>query len=99
MSEGLQVPLLYVNEISNFLFMRLTLFVVFMGIMMASYFSQKRRNGEGDIVVSFAVAGFITTGFAIILSIIPGLIDIKTLVTTIAVAVVGIIMLFFSGKD
>ena len=74
-------------------FTPLILFALFLISLLASYFSQKRLTGRGDFMASFAVAGFFTAIVAIIMSLVPGLINMLTLVTCIIVAIIGVILL------
>jgi len=74
-------------------FTPLILFALFTISLLASYFSQKRLTGRGDFMGSFAVAGYFTAVIAFIMSLVPGLIDLITLVICIVVAIIGTILL------
>ncbi len=80
------------------IFTPMLLFSLFMITMLASYFSSKRLGNDGDFAASFAVAGFITAIVAIVMSIIPGMIDTYVTVITIIVAIIGVMFLYFSKR-
>lgn len=94
-SEGIYIPLLYVNDITGGLFVNMMLLAFFCIICFGSYFIQRRTSGIVYFPVNFAVAGYVTLGLASLLSLIPGLINIYALGIIIAVAVLGTIWLFF----
>ena len=97
-SQGLQTLFVYVNDITNGLFSRMFLTSLFVIIMVGSYFSRERMSGKGDWISSFAVAGYITFGAAIIMSFIPGMIDNLSIVICLAIAFIGTLWLLLS-KD
>ena len=55
-------------------------------------------NNQFARAASFAVAGFITTGAMFIMSLIPGLVNLITMTTTLGVLVIGAFWLFFSKR-
>ncbi len=79
-------------------FIPLVLFALYIIVLMSTFFTQKRLTGREDFFASVAVAGFFTAVIAIIMSLIDGLIDNFTLTTTVVIAIVGVILLFFT-KD
>ncbi len=94
---GLDQMFVYAAEVVP-IFIPLFLFSFFIIITLASYFSSKRLSNDGDLAASFAVAGFSTVILALVLSLIPGLIPTTYVVIVIAVAVLGILFLFFSKR-
>lgn len=98
LSAGPQIILIYLNDILP-IFMPLLLFVYFMIVLLATYLTEMRLKGEGDFFSSFAVAGFLTFGLSIILTFIPGLINIIIPITCLAVAIIGFIALFLSRRN
>ena len=88
----------YGNDTTNGIYLNLFIFCIFMAIWLGGYFSQRRKYGDGDIAGSFAVAGYVTFGFTLFISFIPGLINISTLIVVIAVAIGGTLWLFFSRE-
>jgi len=100
LSEGLHIPLVYVNDITNGLFVNLFLFVIFMAVLFGTFFSAKRISGDSNLVSSFAIAGYVTSGAAIIMSLIPNLIPLYVVIITIVISLIGTIWLFFQNiKD
>lgn len=96
--------ILYVMDIWNG-FVPMLLFVFFMIILLASYFSQRRTTGRGSFPSSFAVAGFSTAVLSILVSIgvkitageVGGVI-ILSMVVSIVVASAGVLWLL-SSRD
>lgn len=74
-------------------FTPMLLFAIYVILLMATYFAARRLNGRGDFIASMAASGFVTVVVAIIMSLIPGLINGTTLLTTFAVAVLGVVLL------
>lgn len=72
----------------------LILFSFFIIVMLASYFSEKRMTGKGNLSIAFAVAGLLTVIFATLLSIIPGIVNGFELAVCIVIAIIGIIQMF-----
>ena len=97
-SNGIQVLMQYPNTLTGGLFMNLILFAVFMVLAFGNYFYNKQRIGDADLSVSFASAGFVTAGFTILLSFVPGLINLNTLVIVIVGAILCAAWMFF-GRD
>lgn len=77
----------------------LILFAIFLVTVLGSFFAQRRQLGTGNFAASFAVGGFVTMVVAIMLSLIPGFINLTTLVVTIAITILGFIWLIFSERD
>jgi len=98
LSAGLQVPFIYVNDITGGLFIRLFLVAVWLIFSVGSYFIQKRNIGSGDFPTALAVAGFVVSVLAILLRLVSGLVDGLTLAIVIIVAGISILYFLFS-KD
>lgn len=96
LSAGLQVPFVYANDITGGLFIKLLLVAIWLIFSIGSYFIQKRNIGSGDFPTSLAVAGFVTSVVAILLRLVPNLVDGLTLAITIIVAGISILYLLFS---
>ena len=97
---GLDQLFVYAANIDNgvgVIFVSLLLFSVFMITLLASYFSSK-RFGDGDFAASFAAAGFLTFIIALTMTLIPGFINMTTVVITLIVAIVGVLFLYFSSR-
>ncbi len=98
-SEGPAALFQYSNSITGGLFSRLLLFAIFMIIMLGSFFSQRRIDGNEDMAGSAAMAGFITSGAAIILSFIPGMVTTADVVITISITIVMVLWLLTSKSS
>lgn len=96
LSEGMHVPLVYVNDITGGLFMNLFLFAVWSIFVLGSYFIQKRGVGTGDFPQSLAVGGFVTLVLAIILRLVPGLVSGYALAVCVIVSGLSILFFLFS---
>jgi drug/metabolite transporter (DMT)-like permease len=99
MSEGLHVLFVYINDVTHGLFIRLTLFSIFMIILMGLYMNQKRSTGTGDFPASFSVAGFITLIVSVLLRLIEGLVDGYSFAVVIIISVIGVLWLLFGRKE
>jgi hypothetical protein len=77
-------------------FYSLMLFSLFVVVLSASYFSQRRLTGRGDFLASFVVASWFISVIASVLYIIPGMIATTTLLLCIGVSVISIIFLLLS---
>jgi len=74
-------------------FIPLVLFALFTITLLTTFFSQKRITGMGDFFASFAVAGYFTAIIAFIMTLVPNLINVETLVIAVAIAILGTILL------
>lgn len=97
LTKGLQVPLIYVNDITNGLFIKLLLIVLFLGISLASYFSQVRRKGDANIFAVFTVVGLGIFIFMLMLSAVSGIIGFMDL--TVAFILEAIFALIFFNTE
>ncbi len=79
-------------------FTPLLLFTFFVILMFGSYIVPKNLTGKGDFAASFAVAGYVTTILALLMSLVDNLINIQTIIAFIVVAVLGTTWLYFSRK-
>lgn len=98
-NSGLEGIFVYVNEVTSGLFSSMLLFTLFMIVAMGTYFSAQRTTGDGDFVASFAVAGYITTGAAFIMLLIPGLMTVPTALLALTVSVIGTVWLWFDKRS
>jgi multidrug transporter EmrE-like cation transporter len=98
MSEGLHVLFIYINDITNGVFMQILLFSIWSIVVFGIYFAQKRDSTAGDFPMALAVGGVITVVFATLMRLIDGLLDPITYTITIVVALISVIFFFFS-KD
>lgn len=98
-TEGIHTIFLYVNDITSGMFMRLIFVALFIIILFGVYFSQQRRKGDGDFTAAFSIAGFVTFGGTLLASMIPGLIDLFSVVTSLVIAILGALWLLLSNRD
>lgn len=94
-TKGIYTFFTYTAEIVP-IFIPLLLFAFMSIATLGSYFASVRLTNRGDLPASFASGGFVTAILATIISLIPGLINLPTLVITYGIAILGIIWLFFS---
>jgi len=101
MSSGLEAPFCYVNQITGGVVMNLILFGIWLIFAVGSYFIQKKSVGTGDFPMSLAVAGFVTSIFAMILRLVKYegascLVDGLSLAVVIIVSGIGVLWFLFS---
>lgn len=94
---GLDQLFVYVSNVFP-IFIPMMLFSVFMITLLASYFSSKRLSADGDFAASFASAGFLTFIVALVMTLIPGLIQTYFVVIALVIAIVGVLFLYFSKR-
>ena len=87
MSEGMHVLFQYVSSVEP-IFFPLVLFAIFIIACLGSFFTQKSLTGRGNFLASAAVAGFMTTMAAYVLSLIPGIVNTFTVVVCLILSVV-----------
>ena len=80
-------------------FIPLLFLFIYCVAFMASYFSQLRRTGQGNIPASFTASGFVTFVCGFALSLIPNVVPRISLVVVGALTVVGFIWLMFSDRS
>lgn len=98
-SKGLHTLFVYVNDITAGLFSRLFLLALFMIMGIGGYLSLKRTSSTSDLPASLSIAGFVTSGAAIIMSFIPGLINTFDIVVVISLTILCVLWLFMSKKN
>lgn len=67
LTAGPQVMLCYVNDITAGIFMHTFLLMIFVIMVLGSYFMQKKTSGVSDFPVSFALGSWTTLIFSIIM--------------------------------
>lgn len=88
--------LLYVNNLTNGYAMPSVLVAFFLIIFLGGSFYQIRFRGDARWDFSFAVAGFITFGMAMIMSQKNGLLNPLYLLVSLAVAILGAVWLYMT---
>ena len=94
-SEGIHQLFIYVVDIVP-IFLPLVLTSFFLIVALGGFFSEQRLNGKSDFSMWFAIAGYVTTGAVLILSLIPNLVDTYIVVVAIVVSIIGTLWLFIS---
>jgi len=94
---GLDGIIVYVADTFP-IFIPLMLASLFVIVALSTYFSRQRLAGEGDLWSSLAVAGWLITVVAFIMTLVEGLINTFTVVICLVVSVICTMMLLVS-KD
>lgn len=103
MSVGAESVFCYVNMVTGYAFFPFVLVAVWLIFAVGGFFIQKRSVGSGDFPMSVAIAGFITSVFAVMLRLVKYdgvacLIDGTTFVVTLVVAGLGVLWFLFSRE-
>lgn len=99
LSEGVHVLFLYVNSVTNGVFIVMFLFSLYIMMLLGSYFAQKNISGTGDFPQSMAVSGFILVVVAGLLRLAgEGIVSLPTLAVCLVVFLIGLAVLFLD-KD
>lgn len=77
----------------------LILFAAFIISCVGSFYAQTRFSGKGNLPASFAVGGLFISALSIFLSFIPGMINLPTIATCGAIAIAGVLWLFFNSTN
>jgi len=96
-SEGLHVLVQYVSDVVP-MFIPMVLFSFFIIVLGGIYFNT-RREGKPDFFSAFAVAGYATLLVALVLSVIPGVIDMVTIGICVIITIAGTLGLWMHKKD
>ena len=98
LSEGMHVILQYVASVEP-IFFPLMLFCLFLVVAFGSFFATRElAGGRGNLKASFAVAGFVTTSAAYVLSLIPEVVNTTTVVISLVTTIL-LTLLLFLPKD
>jgi hypothetical protein len=98
LSVDLSNILIYTNTLTDGMFAPLFVFAFFMIVFVGSAFMQQRFTGRIELKNSFAAAGFVTFGLAVIMSMKTGLLEPYILIITIIVAILGLAWLALSAE-
>lgn len=90
--------LVYVNTLTNGYAMPTVLFGFFIVTFLGGAFAQMRFRGSARFDAAFAVAGFVTFGFAVLMSLKNGLLNPVYLFISLAVAILGAVWMFFGSE-
>ncbi len=95
---GLDGLLLYTAEVVP-IFIPLTLFVIFIVVTLGTFFGQRTFTQDGGgLASSLAVAAWLTTIIAFLMSLIPGLINTFTVAVTFVISIGTTVLLFASDR-
>ena len=98
--EGPEIFMCYVNDVSNGLFMGFLFLVIFLIVAFSNFFVTKKMTGSGDFPVSMTLGSFTVLIFSIMLRLVDcpklPLTSDLALGTTIGVALLSVLVLFFS---
>jgi len=75
------------------------LFGVWLIITMAGYGFKQRTTERGDFAMWFTIGGFITTTMSFMFFLIPGILNLETVIIVMTVTFVGAIWYFVIPKD
>lgn len=98
-TEDVTQLLVYCNHITNGLFGPTILYSFFIIVLLANYFYQLRYSAKPKFDVSFAVAAFVSAGFAIIMSLEPGLLWYGHILICVALAGVGVLWMLLHSSE
>lgn len=98
-SQDVSELLIYVNDLTDGLAMPLVLIAFFLVAFLGNFFLQLRFRGTGRIDFSFAVAGFVTFGLAVLMSLKNGLLAPQYLFISLAVAILGAFILYLTRES
>lgn len=90
--------LVYINDISDGLFINIFLTVIFLGILISLIITQTKTTGTPDLPLSLATASLITTVMSVILSLIDGLVSSTTQTIVIAITLMSALFFLFSRQ-
>jgi hypothetical protein len=88
--------LIYANDLTGGVLGPMILGAFFLIVLLAGYFYQIRTTGRGRFDVSFAVAGFTSFGFSLIMSLENGLLQPTYMFVTLGIAVISALWLYFN---
>jgi len=78
------------------IFFPLTLFALFIIVLLGTYFSQRNSTGRADIFSSLAVAGYFVSLVALIMSLVGGLIQPMVVIICFTVSIITTIILLLN---
>ena len=78
------------------LIMPMFLFILYVIILLGGYFLQEKRTGMADFKAWMAIAGFVIGIIAVLMYLVPGLINNATLLIALGVAMGGVVFYLLS---
>lgn len=99
MTEGFQTIFVYVNEVSGGIFINFLLFIIWFGVSLGIFFSQKKMTAQGDFPMSLAVGGFVTAIITILFKLIPNLINNYTYMVVLVASTLSMLWFLSTKKD
>lgn len=98
LNEGIHQLLLYLNDVTHGIFIIMMIVTIFMVFLLSSYFISLRTRGVADFPASLSVAGFVTSVVAILLRLIPGLINGFVLLAILITTMLSVLWLLSSRE-
>ena len=97
-TQGADTLLVYIaREVP--IFFPMVLFCFFLVVMLAGYSSQKRTQGFSNLAMWSAVAGWLTSGLAILMTLTSGIINVFTLVITFVISFICTLWFMTSRRE
>ena len=93
-SEGLHIPIVYINDITNGLFMNVLLFAIWNIVTFGIYFNQKSSSTSGDFPMALAVSGVILAVITTLFRLVDGLVSNVTYSIVLIIALLSFRVLF-----
>lgn len=87
--EAQQIPILF----------PMILFLIYVAIAGSGFFYQDKKTGRGNLAMWSSISGLITSTLSFILFLIPGLINLITLVIVVSVTLISAIWFIFESKE
>lgn len=87
-STGIETIFLYVNDITDGLFISMFLFSIFAILTLYSYFVSKRTTGVGNLMGSAVAGSFVTLGACIILTSVTSLVTLNILLMWLVLTII-----------
>lgn len=98
-SQGLHVLFIAANDMTGGILSPLILIFFASILFIGTYYGQKRTTGFAEPAAAFSVATFLTAGLALLMLLIPNLINVWFVVIAVAFAVLGFIVLIMSNIE
>lgn len=90
--------LLYAHQLSQGVLAPLILAGFFLIALLGSFFASIQLYGRGRIDASFAAAGFVTFGLAVIMSLKNGLLEPTYLWFSVGIAIIGVLWIIWPSE-
>ena len=92
LTEGFGTVFVYINDVTGGLFASLLIFGIMIGFTIALMLVQKRQSGQADFPVAFLVGSFVSFISAVLLGLLPGMVNAVTYTIVVVLLVVAFLM-------